>query len=407
MILGQAILPVSAVFAALYLCILPFEGLTALKNTCLLLACVGASLNAQKQTFTSLPIRHAFLLWLLAACMTLPWSIDPAASLNAIWREIIKTGLVYTTCYLVAQQRLSPGFFAYFFPLSALAFSGLAVHEIHTYDLWQGPHTPPRYDIAVSTLSLTAMLFPYLLRKYQPQISWTLRLAAWVALLVSLNAGVLSLSRSYTLALSLDLAFVIAFATPSRGKFIALKLALIASAVILPLKFFKGPRQITYISDREVLYEKVWESIKLHPWTGTGFGHETHQAWYKETFGNSLQWSHLTSATHAHNIALSYMEQLGIIAGLLTLVVLFVSLARPFLMAMRHTEPETQALGQAGFLLAIGVLVSNSFNYYFTRNHLWLFMGFCGLLHGWIQLKTSSGTTDPAKLSALPERKDP
>lgn len=406
MILGQAILPVSAVFAALYLCILPFEGLTALKNTCLLLAGLGAILSTQKHMLASLPIRHAIVLWLLAACMTLPWSIDPAASINAIWRDIIKTSLVYTTFYLVAQQRLSPGFFAYFFPLSALAFSGQAVHEIHTYDLWQGPHTPPRYDIAVSTLSFIAMLFPYLLRRQQP-ISWTLRLTAWVALPVCLYAGILSLSRSYTLALSLDLAFIMAFAIPNHGKFIALKLVLIASAIVVPLKLFKGPRQITYVSDREVLYQHVLENIKLHPWTGTGFGHETNQAWYKETFSKSLEWSHMTSATHAHNIALSYMEQLGIIAGLLTLIVLFVSLARPFIKAMQHTEPETKALGQAGFLLTIGVLISNSFNYYFTRNHLWLFIGFCGLLHGWIQLKTHPGTTGPAKPSALPERTNP
>ena len=63
-------------------------------------------------------------------------------------------------------------------------------------------------------------------------------------------------------------------------------------------------RTITFMGDRWWIYSAVLKKIPENPLTGTGYGHETDKPWYERARPGA-------EVYHAHNIALSYLDQMG------------------------------------------------------------------------------------------------
>jgi O-antigen ligase len=167
-----------------------------------------------------------------------------------------------------------------------------------------------------------------------------------------------------------------------RKTTLAIATSVIATGAVLGIVLLDRPL-IAY-QDRWLLYSTVWRKVSANLWQGTGFGHETDQAWYRATFDHFAVPGVPDALTHPHNIVLSYMDQMGV-WGLLMLVCIFWTIGQSLWSAMRSGGRWQVKLGQAGMLLLLVTFVSNSFNFYFARQHLWMLFAMLGLYFGWIR----------------------
>lgn len=84
---------------------------------------------------------------------------------------------------------------------------------------------------------------------------------------------------------------------------------------------------------------------------------------------------------HAHNIVLSYAEQMGV-PGVLALLGIFGGLAMSFFRRLADAEQTRASLAALGLALVAGVFVKNNLDIFFTRHNLLLFFLCAGLLLG-------------------------
>jgi len=380
------VLRIGTMAAALYLGLLPFNHLTAAKNLSLAIAFVCALLLWLKAPEKRVPLVPVFAVWLAAAAMSLLWTHDAAASLIAIWRDVVKTALIFFGFFVLASNRASIVIIVRISIIGASIFASLAIYELIRHGLWgENFLAPARYDISVDALNwivFIVMMVPTIQK--QP----TTRLLPWLGLFASallIVAGVMTQSRSFNLAIILGAVLVAAmnFRRMLQHKtMLALVSGVIVASAILGVTLLNKP--LTTSWDRWLIYSTVWQKIVANPWHGTGFGHETDQAWYRNTFDYLLIPDAPAGLTHPHNIVLSYLDQMGI-WGFLVLAFMFWTIGRKFWSAM-HSGDQWQAwLGQAGMLLLLVTLLSNSFNYFFARQHLWMFFAMLGLYLGWIR----------------------
>lgn len=373
--------------ATLYLGFLPFAHITAVKETFFALLLLSCLTLHPWPVLKAMPLRAIFAIWILLALFSYSWSIQPSITAKSIWRDAGKAVLAFSACYVVAFRGLPRHWLGKGLLIACLAFSSLALYDFLTYKTWQGPHTPPRYDVSVTLLAFMAILF----LNFEPaeeKAPRFYRVVTAISLCLALAAGILSASRSFVLALMLaavvlTLVYFRHISSRQRkhltwGVAIGLTLPLLLYAVT------NTERNLSRTQDREILYETVAQHALQSPWTGTGFGHETNHRWYAETFPKIPGGAGLEAATHAHNVVLSYLEQMGI-PGVLLILLLFYSLAHPCWKAAQSSSPSTRHLGAVGLLLILGTFVSNTFNFYFARHHLLLFMGLSGIMLGWIK----------------------
>ncbi len=375
------------VAATLYLGLLPFAHITAIKESCFVLLLLSTFALQPWAALKTSRVWSVFAIWIVLALISWQWTISPEITLKSAWRDAAKGILAFGLCYIAAYRGLPPVRFGKALLLACLAFSSLALYDFQIYQTWQGPHSPPRYDVSVSLLAFMALLFLNFGHARAGTSAGSLRLLTGAALCLALATGILSASRSFALALILGALVMAAVyfrhVSPRQRKIIAGALCIGIAAPLVLYSLANTQRSLGHTQDRQILYGTITEHALKSPWTGKGFGHETNHAWYAETFKDIPGGENLTQAKHAHNILLSYLEQLGI-PGVLLVLALFYSLVRPCWTAARSASPEMRRLGCAGLLLILGTLISNTFNFYFARHHLLLFMGLCGVVHGWI-----------------------
>ena len=94
------------------------------------------------------------------------------------------------------------------------------------------------------------------------------------------------------------------------------------------------------------------------------------------------------SILHAHNIVLSYAEQMGL-PGLLVVFAIFGGLALRFFRRISDLDPYRASLATLGLALVAGVFVKNNLDIFFTRHNLLLFFLCCGLLLGTIEARNT------------------
>lgn len=379
--------------AGLSLAVLPFDFATGAKNLCLaVVALCAVRLYPGGQAVRNLPLLPAFILWLATALASLAWSHDAGASLDAIWRDIVKTGLIFASFFVIAWRGASPAAIARPVLIGASVFSALAIFDFRYYGGWDNPHSPPRYDVAVAALDWCAFLV-LAVPDLRTLPRSCLRIAPVAATLAALLcAGYLTGSRSFVLAVVLGVLLLAGLhirrtgwaALPRSQRLAgAIVLGLTAVASIVAIKDSRP--NVLMIGDRQILYGRVLDKIGGNLWLGTGFGHETDRAWYHLAFRDLPDWAAvLGGITHPHNLVLSYMDQMGV-WGLAVLLVLFGSLILPLLAASRKAAPHTAVIGYAGLLLVLFTVISNSFNFYFARQHQWLLFAELGLFFGWLR----------------------
>jgi len=136
-------------------------------------------------------------------------------------------------------------------------------------------------------------------------------------------------------------------------------------------------RTITFMGDRWWIYSAVLKKIPDNPLTGTGYGHETDKPWYERARPGA-------EVYHAHNIALSYLDQMGP-AGLLALAAIFALPAIAFASALRSCGAAAAMPAICGLALLAAVFVKNNVDHFFVKQNLWLFFAHLGIYLGQIE----------------------
>ncbi len=378
-------LRIGTIAGALYLALLPFGHLTAVKNLCLVVAFVCALILWRSNGDKRVPLIPAFAVWLTAGAISLLWSHDLDSSLSALWRDVVKTALVFFTFFIMARGQASASAIARIAVVGAAAFALLAMRDFMQNGWWENVITPARYDVSVDALHwmvFIGMMIPVI--GYHPayrKLQWF----SVLTLVLLVVAGVMTQSRSFNLSVILCLILFAAMnyhRIARRKAALAMAIGVIAAGAVLAIVLLDRP--IAAYLDRWFLYSTVWQKISANLWQGTGFGHETDQAWYRATFDHFPVPGVPTAQTHPHNLVLSYMDQMGI-WGLAVLVFIFWVIGKRLWVATLSIDRWRVRLGQAGLLLLLITVVSNSFNCFFVRQHLWMLFAMLGLYFGWIR----------------------
>jgi O-antigen ligase len=125
---------------------------------------------------------------------------------------------------------------------------------------------------------------------------------------------------------------------------------------------------------RLAIWKQAFQDISEKPFSGAGFGREVYKQRYKALMpGKSLY--------HAHNIFLSYGEQMGL-QGIALLVILFLALLWEFVRLWKVGDPLTRNVGIAGAALVVGVIVKSTTDTHFGREVTLYFWAIVGMLLG-------------------------
>jgi O-Antigen ligase len=133
---------------------------------------------------------------------------------------------------------------------------------------------------------------------------------------------------------------------------------------------------------------QIWRfygsQVLKHPWIGIGFGKPLPSIAYGSLIPASLVELDENVRTHAHNLFLNTLLQVGVV-GLALEIIVFASLAYRFFVA-RKTHP---LLYRAGLALVVGMITKNLTDDFMWESTMLMFWCSCGWLMGMSSVQTN------------------
>ncbi|MEJ2455477.1 MAG: O-antigen ligase family protein [Candidatus Thiodiazotropha sp.] len=382
---------IGLICGAIYLMVLPLGHVTAIRSISIVLALGLATLLWMQHEDKRLPLAPLFVVWFSVAGLSLFTTVDFPASVDAINYEVVRSALVYFIFFTLAQRLGAFPVFSWATIVNAFILTGLAVQTVLTNHQWVHGYLPALGDYATTAITLIPLLAVATRNERR-----LLRGAAFFALAGLVLGGYLTHSRGFWLTLICAGVAAVAVRAYHRRRLhwkpvIALMvIGAISVGMAAKVAGVKG-RSLGYFDDRSIIYTSVAQKLGDNPFTGTGYGHETDHLWYQTIpdMGPRIY--------HAHNIVLSYLDQMGPLG----LVVLFAIFGVPTIFLLRRLNL-TGALPyvSAGFALLVAVFVKNSLDYFFTGANLWLFFAHLGIFTGLLHRMQSAQSGDTCPESA-------
>jgi O-antigen ligase len=363
---------------AVFLFVLPFAHVTALRSISFAVAVVLAALAIRRLPLKSIPMKVPFVLWAAAALASLLTAIDPAYSLDQIKGDVLYPALAFLVFFVFTNGIREYVFWRSTIAVCLLTLSAIAAVSFHHYGEWRDGY---QNDIGEYGMFLL-LSFPLLLSAFFSGPLGGGRLERFVvaaALISGIYAGYLSKGRAlwlgFIVVALMTTAYVVIRRKAGKAGTLAIAAALIAASLSVAVMVSKQRGvEVTYIDARIPIYALALENISQHPLYGTGFGREANRQAYKRAFPEG-------SIRHAHNIFLSYAEQMGV-WGLFALLALFWTLLTRFWRVARNAVPEMGGIGLTGFSLTTVFLLKGLLDMFFTGHLLLIFWGYAGILLG-------------------------
>lgn len=322
------------------------------------------------------------LAWLGLALASLPGSLDVGESLAAVKGDVLYAILVFSGGLLLARVpqgfvRLRRGVLVGLALLSLLAV-GFAWQNGGVWVVsWQ--NALGEFATAVLLLlplALATLFHPEntpCFRGLPAPLTWERGLAV-LAVVLTLVACYYTRSRALWGILGLMLGVFLVCRLPGRSpwRFLLLVLPLCLAVGVAYRVSHERNTPLTALNDRDRIYSFAIDQGLERPWLGHGFGREVNRDAYKEAFPNG-------GIRHAHNVVLSYGEQMGA-PGVALILALF---AAPFIAFWRRRRI-APGVALVGIVMVAGYLVKNLTDNFFTAQNLSLFWLLCGGLLGLI-----------------------
>lgn len=329
-----------------------------------------------------LPLLPVFGIWLATALLSLMTTVDLKLSLDAIATEIGRSFIVFFVFHTLTRKLDALPVWHLATALGALALAALAVGTVARTGQWTPDHLPALGDFATTGITVIPLLAAGLASTSGR--GWR-RLFVAVAIGGLLVGGYLTHSRGFWLTLLC--AFLAALAAHSltrrrlgrRVWLAALFATVLAIGLATRVATEKG-LDLARFDDRSVIYLPVIEKILSNPLTGTGYGHETDGRWY-QAHGMA------EGVFHAHNIVLSYLDQMGPL-GLVVLLAIFGVPATALARRLGRNDIDPMVL--AGVALLCAVFVKNNLDFFFCRSNLALFFAHLGIYLGYLDRRSEA-----------------
>ncbi len=373
-------LKLGAAALVLLLLSLPLAHVTFIRSVAFVAMLAAATMIYVKGRRDALPLLFAFVIWFLAAILSLASLSDKAVALELIWSEVGKSAIVFFAAYVLAKAGVP---IAVLFRGGAAAVALLALISIAgwiRYDSWVASGLVPSLgDYNTSVLTLFPLLALPCFSAWRKACGEFSLVIAIVAFGLALVAGLLSLSRAFwliTLLLCMLTIFALAWRSHvNRRKALCWGLLMLFICIggMWALVEWRGI-DLLHFDDRERIYGPVLDRVFGAPWYGLGYGHETQQAWYAHNMVD-------VAVLHAHNLVLSYIEQMGVL-GIVVLIAVFGGLLHAFARHLFQADGQCSSLAALGVALVIGIFVRNNLDIFFVRHNLLLFFLVCGLMLG-------------------------
>jgi len=332
---------------------------------------------------TSPPLIWAFGLWMVAAVVALPDGPNRADVMALAMQEVGKGTLLFYCTYELARGVGALRHIYWSGLVSIMAVSAVAVWSWMAHRTWTAVGVVPALgDYATSVLTLLPLVGFAFVQGWREELGRFARPMAVIGLALAMAGGVLTMSRSVWLVLAIMLAVLLGLWNGRqlrnwrRGLLWSLVSGGLLLFVALLVARWRG-MDLLFFSARKDIYGPVFEHILESPWTGFGYGHESAKAWYLE---------HMVEpgVFHAHNLLLSYAEQMGVL-GLAALFAIFGGLIHRFFKGMGPAGSLTLAPAALGVALVVGVFVKNNLDIFFVRHNLLLFFICTGMLLGLLE----------------------
>ena len=345
-----------------------------------------------------LPLLWVFAIWLSAALLSLTASPDAMSALENIWKEIIKSTVVFYVAYLFARTCADENTACLPALSSLFMLSGAAVIAWGLHGAWKnvGP-VPALGDYNTSAITLLPLAALPIYACWRQKLGRCTTAIFIVTLALTLIGAALSQSRSFWLVIAVMLVTARLIGDSRRGFhwdrsiiFIGGALCLIALIAYVVARW-RG-MDLLFFDARSNIYLPVLRRLENSPLTGFGFGHESSQAWYQ---ANMVE----AGVFHAHNLILSYAEQMGIL-GLAAVLAIFGGLVQRFFRYVASPNPFRASIACIGVAMVAGVFVKNNLDFFFSRHNLLLFFLCCGVLLGILEMSDEYDTN-----SSSPQRK--
>jgi O-antigen ligase len=363
---------------AIYLFILPFAYTIGLRWSALVLGVVVAIRYRSVASGLTIPCKLPIILWITVAGMSLLWAINFEYSLGQFRVDVLYALGSFLVLFTLTASRREFFILIWSIWAGAVVISGFAVYFQVIYGEWV-PSYQNFFGEFTSCMLMSISVIPLLLldqghmRRNTIAVVFAITLIAVACFFAHQRMFWIALAAMSSVASFMYFPFA---PRRARALIIAGGTLLIAISILgyVTVSNMRGNKLET--DPRPAIWARALENIKEKPFTGAGFGREVYRPRYLPLSrpGEGLQ--------HAHNIFLSYADQMGI-QGSIALAILFSALLYRFFKFTKLTDIGGKAVGIAGAALVVGTVARGMTDMHFSREVTLFFWANTGLLLGY------------------------
>jgi O-antigen ligase len=389
------------------LAVLPLAHVTALRNTLVGVIGVAALLQFRFAPWPKVPGFVPWVIWLAYAALSIAWSAFPYVSFQGFRTDQFYPFVLFLVSFVVmryAGARLAVVMGAAIGTVLCLATIFASV-SFAGYDpkadepaagllgwlAWKAGDTT---DSSTYVTFIAVPLFLILMTSRRPWRRW----AAGVWLVVFAAIGLMSESRTLVASLFVSFAGFLIVLGILRGRLhfrsvltiVVLGLAVSAASLEAISRFrLPGPQpvdrsaalQMLASDPRPAIWGAYLELARKHPWFGVGLGRSLPSRTYQLQDDERLRQIDVHAPTHAHNVLLDLVLQVGLV-GLALWIWLHVEILRLALARSRGGGDREKAWAAAAVALVLAMLVKNSTNDLIVYGNAILFWTLLGTMLG-------------------------
>jgi O-antigen ligase len=362
---------------AVYLFVLPFSHTIAIRWIALGLSAVVAIRYQSRLAAPRLPCIVPIALWLIVAASSLIWATRPGYSFAEFRIDVLYALAGFLILFALTHSEKVFYILLRSILVSSFTISIIAIVRFFQYGKWMDGY--PNFLGEFSSCMLMAIAIIPLALLEQPHRRWKVRVVT-ITLVIVLAANLCAMSRMFwisasVMALVAGLMYAVGNSSANRTN-VTVGLLLVATVGIagFVVSSLRPERDLNTPDPRLAIWHQAVQNISEKPFTGAGFGREV----YKERYEALMPGKGLY---HAHNIFLSYGEQMGL-QGTVILIVLFVALLVTFFRLWRTGDRVARNIGIAGTALVVGVVIKSTTDTHFGREVTLYFWAIIGMLLG-------------------------